>query len=48
MLYLKATALVAQLAERRTRIMSFILTEGLGVVFFATGLNWVLEKFRHL
>ena len=43
---LSATAFVAQLAERRTRLrgrQSSILTEGLGVAFFATG----LAKFTH-
>ena len=41
-------AFVAQLAERKLlSIMSLILTEGLGVVFFATGLDWVIEKFGH-
>ena len=39
---LSATAFVAQSAERRTRfagVVSSILTKGLGVAFFATGLG---------
>ena len=35
---------IVQSVALDSRVVSSILTEGLGVAFFATGLGWVLEN----